>query len=290
MLFRRGSRLEAPLVLDAAGATIGAVARDGFSKLPAYRQEHMLKTHGENQDSFVITPNCLAIADGVTTLDAGKATSQSVVEEMTSFLDDAGIAEQSPRRAKRTMDAAAAHADDVLYQLGLGGSATADVIARTADPNVFVGRHVGDSKAQQNRSGLVVYQTVPQSVRLPDGGEAVANTFAGRGRFGFWQAARAAVRFHVSPSLFMDQTRLLPVQPGDEFLLYSDGQQAFRGNRQIITPEMLAEESARHSTAAEAVGALVVFPETLAEQAEPAGSIIAKGDDIVVVSGRLSQA
>jgi serine/threonine protein phosphatase PrpC len=295
MLFRRGSRLEAPLVLDAAGATIGAVERRGFARLPLDRQERMRRNHADNQDSHIITPNLLAVGDGVTTEDAGKATSQRAVEEMSSFVEDAGIAEQSPRKAKRTMDEAAAHTDDVLRGLELGGSTTLDMLARTADPNIWVGRHVGDSNRQQNRGGLVIGRTVPQSVdffdpRLNQVVPAVSNTLAGRGRVGFWQAVQIAGKFGVQRSLFMDQAELLRVMPGDEFLLYTDGNEVYRGGgTQIVTPEVMAAESARYDTAAEAAGALITFPERLADQTPEPGTLV-KNDDFTVIVGRLAVA
>jgi serine/threonine protein phosphatase PrpC len=166
--------------------------RGGFRLLTPAQQALRLSRHKGNQDSVRVTPSGLYVSDGVSTThggefasEGGKLASQTAVDEISSYVEDAGISEQSPRRAKRTLAEAAAHADDIISRQYPIGSAAVVAAARTGNPNVIATYVAGDARLQQNRNGKVLFQTAPQNVVVVDRGqprEIVSNTLNGMGR------------------------------------------------------------------------------------------------------------
>lgn len=288
MIFWRRPRIKAPLVLDAHGISLGATERRAFAMASAARRAAVLKSHPENQDSFDVRPDGLYAADGITSGDDGKLHSETAIREFADGVEYAGVAEQSPKQALRTLGEIAAHTDDVLGRLGLEGGSTLNVWVRTGDPEIWGNYYAGDTRSQHNRNGRVRFQTRPQNVTV-QGQELLANCFNGEGRSNMEEARRYAARTHARPWVFMDQLRLVRVRPGDELVHYSDGMKAGRG-KTGTTPERIARVSAQYPTAAEAAGALVLLPETLADLSPHPETFPLALDDLLVVVGRLSVA
>jgi PPM family protein phosphatase len=171
-----------------------------------------------NEDSAHAGGRLLAVADGVGGMPAGELASDIVIRALAPLAESQASGDDLLRALRAAVDDAnrqireASEADPATD--GMGTTVTALVLA--GDQLALL--HVGDSRAYLLRDGELrqltkddtfVQSLVDQGVLTPE----EARNHPQRSLI-----TRAVQGQHVAPT-----TRMLPVQPGDRYLLCSDG-------------------------------------------------------------------
>jgi PPM family protein phosphatase len=179
-----------------------------------------------NEDSFVVAPPMFAVADGMGGANAGEVASGLAVETLREGSDDTAgerlvvsLVQEANRRVykRQTEDAAAS---------GMGTTMT---LAIVEDGIVRFG-HVGDSRAYLYRDGEIRQLTEDHSLV----GELVRS-----GKLSAEEAESHPQRSVITRALGSDpnvdvDTFTVDAQPGDVFLLCSDGLYSMVGTDKIL--------------------------------------------------------
>ncbi len=183
-----------------------------------------------NEDSAHAGGRLLAVADGVGGMPAGELASDIVIRALAPLAGSEATGDDLLRALRDAVDDAnrqireAGEADPATD--GMGSTVTALVLAG----DQFALLHVGDSRAYLLRDGELsqitkddtfVQSLVDQGVLTPE----EARNHPQRSLI-----TRAVQGQHVAPT-----TRMLPVQPGDRYLLCSDGLS------DVVAPEAIGQ-------------------------------------------------
>ena len=170
-----------------------------------------------NEDNFIARSPLFVVADGMGGAQAGEVASQTAVEVFKHGLPD-GVPEATLQQmigvANRTLHAPA-HADSSLS--GMGTTITAAFVNSERE-EVVVG-HVGDSRAYRLRSGILQRLTRDHSL---------VEEMRRRGQITEEQAEDHPQRSIITRALGPEpevevDIQAVPAEPGDIFLLCSDG-------------------------------------------------------------------
>ena len=221
----------------------------------------------QNEDTFVCEPPLFAVADGVGGAQAG---------EIASRLAAAALEERAPDAlGESTLVELLQEANDRIYRhsledpaaAGMGTVVTALLVDEEAG-EVAIG-HVGDSRAYRLRDGVLEQLTPDHSLV----GELVR-----AGRLSTEEAEnhphRSVITRAVGTEPSVDvETMTLPLEPGDLYLICSDGL------TDIVRDEQIAELIRNATADLAAPETLVDAAEALVDAANRAGGI----DNITVV-------
>jgi protein phosphatase len=202
----------------AAGARtdVGAVRRenqDAFGVLPA-----LAIASGDVPGRVVPQPAVFAVADGMGGHEAGAEASNVAVDAMMgAFGPD--FRTQSDRLA--LMTAAITAANDAVWARANAGSyrrqmGTTCTLLLVADGQAYLG-HVGDSRAYRVRGERIVQMTTDHTI-----GEAARHD-PGLAEIARTRAHHLTRAIGIRESVEVDAVRGGAIQPGDRFVLCSDG-------------------------------------------------------------------
>jgi serine/threonine protein phosphatase PrpC len=185
---------------------------------------HPGRRRRRNEDSFVVSPPLFAVADGMGGARAGEIASRlaaAAVREEDADTANVGelIREANRRVFERARDDAAA-----------SGMGTTMTLALVEDDHVTIG-HVGDSRAYRLREGELEQLTEDHSLVA----ELVRS-----GRLSPEEAEMHPQRSVITRALGTEanvdvDTFSVDAQPGDVFLLCSDGLTTMVGDERIVT-------------------------------------------------------
>jgi serine/threonine protein phosphatase PrpC len=187
-------------------------------------QSHPGRRRRRNEDAFVISPPLFAVADGMGGAKAGEIASRlaaAAVREEEGGRADVGelIREANRRVFERARDDASA-----------SGMGTTMTVALVEDDHVTIG-HVGDSRAYRLRDGELEQLTEDHSLVA----ELVRS-----GRLSPEEAEMHPQRSVITRALGTEadvdvDTFTVDAQPGDVFLICSDGLTTMVGDERIVT-------------------------------------------------------
>jgi serine/threonine protein phosphatase PrpC len=187
-------------------------------------QSHPGRRRRRNEDAFVISPPLFAVADGMGGAKAGEIASRlaaAAVREEEGGRGDVGelIREANRRVFERARDDASA-----------SGMGTTMTVALVEDDHVTIG-HVGDSRAYRLRDGELEQLTEDHSLVA----ELVRS-----GRLSPEEAEMHPQRSVITRALGTEadvdvDTFTVDAQPGDVFLICSDGLTTMVGDERIVT-------------------------------------------------------
>jgi PPM family protein phosphatase len=184
---------------------------------------HPGRRRRRNEDAFVVAPPLFAVADGMGGAKAGEIASRlaaaAIREEEGDRVDVAELIQEANRRVfERARDDAAA-----------SGMGTTMTLALVEDDHVTIG-HVGDSRAYRLRDGTLEQLTEDHSLVA----ELVRS-----GKLSPEEAVTHPQRSVITRALGTDpdvdvDTFTVDAQPGDLFLLCSDGLTTMVGDERIV--------------------------------------------------------
>jgi PPM family protein phosphatase len=184
---------------------------------------HPGRRRRRNEDAFVVSPPLFAVADGMGGAKAGEIASRlaaaAVREEEGERVDVAGLIREANRRVfERAREDASA-----------SGMGTTMTVALAEDDHVTIG-HVGDSRAYRLRNGGLEQLTEDHSLVA----ELVRS-----GKLSPEEAETHPQRSVITRALGTEadvdvDTFSVDVQPGDLFLLCSDGLTSMVGDERIV--------------------------------------------------------
>jgi protein phosphatase len=220
-----------------------------------------------NEDSFFTASPLFVVADGMGGAQAGEVASKAAAESFAAELPQAPperVLEETIERANRTIHELA-RKDPGLA--GMGTTTTAAIVDLDAE-EVAIG-HVGDSRAYRLRGGTLEQMTRDHSL---------VEEMRRKGQLTDAQAEDHPQRSIITRALGPEpevqvDVQTVPAQPGDVFLICSDGLTTMLGDEQI------ARVLARATSLQSGVKALV-------DEANRAGG----RDNITVVAFRLEDA
>jgi protein phosphatase len=181
-----------------------------------------------NEDSAHAGERLLAVADGVGGMPAGELASDIVIRVLTPLDAPAGANEGSaggPSDGEMSLRALRDAVEEANRQIRAAGEAdpatdgmgtTITALLLTGDE--FALLHVGDSRAYLWRDGELRQLTKDDTFVQSLVDQGLITTEEARNHPQRSLITRAVQGQHVAPT-----TRLLPVQPGDRYLLCSDG-------------------------------------------------------------------
>jgi protein phosphatase len=179
----------------------------------------------QNEDSYVVTPPLFALADGMGGAQAGELASRIAVETMGAEADSTGEerVEKLIREANRRVFVRS-HED-----VGASGMGTTITAALVADDGTVTIGHVGDSRAYRLRGDRLEQLTEDHSLVA----ELVRS-----GRLSAEEADRHPQRSVITRAVGTDpevdvDVFTVPGEPGDLFLLCSDGLTDMVGDDEI---------------------------------------------------------
>ncbi len=188
--------------------------RDDLAMIELASASDVGRVRSDNQDSDLLAPPLMAVADGMGGHKGGGTASHMAVEALRAVGDSSDPAKLlGALKQANTAIAAAAEADPELE--GMGTTATAGIV----DGGVLYLVHVGDSRAYLLRGGRILQITDDHSIV----GEMVR-----RGALSPTDAATHPARHVITRALGVDtdvQVDALRVdlEPGDVVLLCTDG-------------------------------------------------------------------
>jgi protein phosphatase len=197
------------------------VKRSAAATDPGRRRRH-------NEDSYVCRPPLFAVADGVGGAQAGEVASRLAA---TALQEDSGADGSDPRRR---VDALVQEANRRVYErqtqdAAASGMGTTITVALVEGDAVWIG-HVGDSRAYVIRAGALEQLTEDHSLVA----ELVRS-----GKLSPEEAETHPQRSVVTRALGSDpnvdvDTFEIEAEPGDLFLLCSDGLTSMVGDETIL--------------------------------------------------------
>ena len=213
-----------------------------------------------NQDAFVADPPLFAVADGMGGAQAGELASRLAAAALEERPSDGRGEEAVARLVREANERVYRRAVEDPAAAGMGTTATVALVDEEAG-TIAIG-HVGDSRAYRLRDGALEQLTADHSLV----GELIRS-----GRLTEEEAAEHPQRSVITRALGTDpevevDALTVPVEPGDLFLLCSDGL-----THMVRDPDVLA-------TAAAAGGDLDRMAALLVEAANRAG-----GEDNITV-------
>jgi protein phosphatase len=197
-----------------------------------------------NEDSAYAGRFLAAVADGIGGLPAGELASDLAIQALGPLEHYAGddpvtvLRDAVEAANQRIIDIA----DDDPATEGMGTTVTALLLT----PSGLGLAHVGDSRAYQWRAGRLTQVTKDDTFVQSLVDEGVLTPAAAR-----MHPRRSLVTQAVQGHDFVATYRLLAVQPGDRFMLCSDGLS------DVVADDVLAELLGQHADPAEAAQALV---------------------------------
>ena len=173
-----------------------------------------------NEDAYITQPPLFAVADGMGGAQAGELASRLAVEAMSGQTDVEALIREANRRVYERSSADAAVS-------GMGTTMTAALVG--ADGTVTIG-HVGDSRAYRLRGGELEQLTedhslVAELVRSGQLAPEDADTHP--------QRSVITRALGTDPDVDVD-VRTVRAEPGDLFLLCSDGLTTMVGDEEIL--------------------------------------------------------
>ena len=184
-----------------------------------------------NEDSFVVRPPLFAVADGMGGAQAGEVASRLAVE---AIADDDGAGDGEGRVAALVREANRRVYERAGTDSATSGMGTTMTLALVENGTVAIG-HVGDSRAYLVRDGMLEQLTQDHSL--------VAELIRS-GKLSPEEADSHPQRSVITRALGTDpdvdvDTYTIESQPGDVFLLCSDGLTSMVGDAAIL--EAIAE-------------------------------------------------
>ena len=181
-----------------------------------------------NEDSFVLDPPLFAVADGMGGAQAGEVASRLAAAAFREF-HDADELDPEERVAAIIQEANRRIYERARSDAQASGMGTTITAALLVDPNVALG-HVGDSRAYRLRAGRLEQLTEDHSL--------VADLVRS-GRLTPEEADTHPQRSVITRALGTDlevdvDTFTVPGEPGDVFLLCSDGLTTMVGEEEIV--------------------------------------------------------
>jgi serine/threonine protein phosphatase PrpC len=217
--------MESTLTRPSSSPPPSRIPRRRLPRLEAFGLSHTGLVRATNEDAYAVAPNLgfFAVADGVGGNAAGEVASQMAIETVHGMMKD--LAALSPQAELNA--SVLAHA--VLEANAcVRAGASADV-AREGMSTTFTGllvfgeraiiAHVGDSRAYHLRG---------RQLRLLTDDHTLVNICLQGGILTREQAATSDLRHIIARAVGLEETlhvdtRLVGIEPGDTFLLASDG-------------------------------------------------------------------
>jgi protein phosphatase len=203
----------------------------------------------ENEDSIGTFPDSglAVLADGMGGHQAGEVASRMAVDTIVRYLTDPYSPDRHQSIQKRVFEAIR-RANKSIHETArerpeCAGMGSTVVVTLLRDGQLVVG-HVGDSRLYRLRAGQIEQITLDHSV---------VQELVSRGLFTLEEAQQSVGKNLVTRALGVDpeveaDVTTLPLQPGDLFLLCSDGLNDVVGDSEIA--QTLNESTANLYTAA----------------------------------------
>jgi protein phosphatase len=188
---------------------------------------HPGRKRRRNEDSFVCDPPLFAVADGMGGAQAGQLAS-SLAAGALRERDQDGDAPTEQRVVSLVQEANRRVHERATQDEGATGMGTTMTLAIVEDNRVVLG-HVGDSRAYLIRNGSLQQLTNDHSLvaELVRSGKLSAEEAE-------THPQRSVITRALGPDANVDvDTFSVPTEPGDVFLICSDGLSSMIGNREI---------------------------------------------------------
>jgi len=187
------------------------------------------RTRRRNEDSYVVAPPLFCVADGMGGAQAGEVASRLAAAAVEDVVDQGG--RSGPERVTSLIQ----EANRRVYERAsvdptVSGMGTTMTVALLEERGVTIG-HVGDSRAYLVRAGVLKQLTEDHSL---------VNELVKSGKLSREEAEQHPQRSVITRALGTDpdvdvDAFTVDAQPGDLFLICSDGLTSMVDNEEILT-------------------------------------------------------